>query len=863
MSRFESVAARPFMGISGLLFFYRDRLREQAVEELLAGFGIAVAVALLFAVTVASQSVGSSAEEVNRALIGPATLQLRSRGPEGLPESLLGRVEALKGVEHAAPLLEENATMVARDGSSVLVNVAGADISVAALDGLIHTLPIATLESGGMGLSRASAEALGLSRTRGDSPEPTVSLALRGQTIRLRVNDVLGPEAFGALSQARVAVMPLERLQALAGLPRRLTRILVQSAPGQETRVRAGLASLAAGRLTVAPGNQDVQLLHEALHPSEQASLFFAAISALLGVLLTFNAYLLTVPERRRAIADLRLRGVRATAIMQIVLFQALCLGVIATAVGLVVGYGLSIEVFAQKPTYLASGFTLGSSTTVGSTPLLVAGVGGVLATCLASIVLLPDLRRGRAANAVYLEDGEPGNALGSRPAITFALLAIALVIIRAAANALWPNLALAWSAMLALAAVLCVPFLFACVLGLGEMITHRFQAHLKLLPLALESLRETTLRSLALVATGAAALFGAVALGGARDDLLRGISGFATHYTHEADIWVFTPHDNQSVTAFSAERQEQLIARLRGVRTITTSSGGLFDIGTRRVWLLAWPSTSPLSFVDGQLIEGRRSTAVARLRSGGWVTVSQQLAAEHHVGVGEQLTLPTPSGEAAFRIAALTTNFGWTPGAIVLSRADYMRAWQTTQATALAVGVKPGVDPELVRREIVRALGSHNGLEVLLARAREAKMIASAHEGLSQLGTISTLLVLASILAMAAALASAIWQRRRSLAILKLSGVKSSRLRGLLLLEASLMLSVGTVAGAGWGRYGQVALDGYLTSTTGFPVERLGASASWRPLEVLVVVFVVSLAVAAIPAWLTSRVSPNVALEA
>ncbi|HTW40732.1 MAG TPA: FtsX-like permease family protein [Solirubrobacteraceae bacterium] len=860
MSRFESVAARPFMGISGLLFFYRERLRQQAVEELLAGFGIAVAVALLFAVTVASQSVASSAEEVNRALVGPANLQLRARGPEGLSEALLGRVEALKGVAHAAPLLEENATIRAGSGASVSVNLAGADVSVAALDGLIHTLPIATLEGGGVGLSRASAEALGLARTHGDLPDPAVSLALRGQTTQLRVNAVLGPESFGALSQARVAVMPLERLQALAGLHGRLSRILVQSAPGAEIRARSELERLAAGRLTVAPANQDVQLLHEALHPSEQASLFFAAISALLGFLLTFNAYLLTVPERRRAIADLRLRGVRSTAIMQMVLFQAFCLGVIATVVGLLVGYGLSVDVFAQKPSYLTNGFTLGTSTVVGTTPLLVAGVGGVLATCLASGVLLLDLRRGRAANAMYLEDGEPGNALGSRPAITLAVIAGALVIIRAEANSLWPSLALAWSAMLALAAVLCVPLLFACVLGLGEGLVQRFHARLRLLPLALESLRETTLRALALVATGAAALFGAVALGGARDDLLRGIGGFATHYAREGDIWVFTPHDNQAVLAFPPQRQQQLIARLPGVRTITTASGGLFDVGTRRVWLLAWPSNSPLSFLDGQIIDGQHSTVLARLRSGDWATVSQQLAGEHHVGVGDQITLPTPSGAVAFRIAALTTNFGWSPGAIVLGSAEYARAWQTTQATALAVGLQPGADPERVRREVARALGSHNGLEVLLASSREANMIGSAHEGLSQLGTISTLLVLASILAMAAALASAIWQRRRSLAVLRLSGVRSSRLRSLLLLESSLMLGVGAVAGAGWGLYGQVALDGYLTSTTGFPVERLGASL--RPLEVLVVVFVVSLAVAAIPAWLTSRVSPRVALE-
>lgn len=848
------------MGISGLLFFYRDRLREQAVEELFAGFGIAVAVALLFAVTVASQSIGGSAEEVNRALIGPATLQLRSRGPEGLPESLLGRVEAIKGVEHTAPVLEESATILAGSGASVPVNLAGADVSLAALDGLVHTLPIATLQSGGVGLSRASAEALGLPRTRAASPELTVSLELRGQATRLRVNDVLGPETFGALSQAHVAVMPLERLQALAGLPGRLTRIIVQSAPGEEAHVRSELTSLAAGRLTVAAASQDVQLLHEALRPSEQASLFFAAISALLGFLLTFNAFLLTVPERRRVIADLRLRGVRSTAIMQMVLFQALCLGAAATAVGLLVGYALSVDVFAQKPSYLASGFTLGSSTLVGTTPLLVAGAGGLLATCLASIVPLLDLRRGRAANAVYLEDGEPGNALASRPAITLALLAVALVIVRAMANSLWPSLALAWSAILALAAVLCVPALFMGVLRLGETIARRFQAHLKLLPLALESLRETTLRALALVATGAAALFGAVALGGARDDLLRGIGGFATHYAHEGDIWVFTPHDNQSVTAFRPEPQTQLIARLPGVQAVTASSGGLLDIGTRRVWILAWPSTSQLSFLDGQIIKGRRSTAVARLRSGEWATVSQQLAAEHHVGIGGKITLPTPSAEVTFRIAALTTNFGWSPGAIVLSSSAYARAWQTTQATALLVSVQPRVSSVAVRSEVERALGPKNGLEVLLARSRETKMIGSAHEGLSQLGTISTLLVLASILAMAAALASAIWQRRRSLAVLKLSGVRPHRLRSLLMLESAVMLGVGTVTGAAWGLYGQVALDGYLTSTTGFPVERL--SASWRPLEVLVVVFVVSLAVAAIAAWLTSRVSPRVALE-
>jgi putative ABC transport system permease protein len=849
------------MRLSGLLFFYRERLREQAIEELFAGLGIAVAVALLFSVVVASQSITSSAGEVNRALVGAASLQLRARGPEGFDERMLGRVESLGGVTHAAPLLEQAATVVTAGGASVPVDLAGTDVSLAVLDGLVHTLPVSALSDRGLGLSKASAEALGISRIDAQSTSgPGVLLKLDGRTTAQSVTAVLGPETFGALSQARVAVMPLEHLQALAGLPHRLTRILVQAQPGQTARVRAELTGLAAGRLTVAPADQDVSLLHQALKPSEQASIFFAVISALLGFLLAFNAFLLTVPERRKAIADLRLRGVSSTAIVQMVLFQALCLGVAATLLGLLAGYGLSLGVLAQTPDYLAKGFTLGSSTSIGTTPLLVAGLGGIGATCVASILPLLDLRRSHAADAVYLEAGELGHALDGRVARGLALAAVVLVVVRIVANSAWPSLALAWCALLALAAVMCVPLLFRAMLYVSEAATRRFQTRLKLLPLALESLRATTLRSLALMATGAAALFGAVALGGARNDLVRGIGGFATHYSREADIWVVTPNDNQSVSAFSPDDRERRIAGLPGVRGVDALSGGLLDIGNRRVWVLAWPSDSRLELLDGQLTKGNLTTAVTRLRTGGWATVSQQLAAEHNVRVGGTLTLPTPTGAVNVRVAALTTNFGWPPGAVLLNTTDYAHAWGTTQLTALAVKTRLGINPQMVRGEIERALGPHNGLEVLTARSREAKINSSAREGLSQLATISTLLVLASILAMAAALASSIWQRRTSLAELKLSGVQPPRLRSLLLLESALMLSVGAVAGAAWGIYGQIALDGYLKTTTGFPVTRLGESV--RPVEVLAFVIIATLLISALPIRFAAHVSESLALE-
>ena len=129
--------------------------------------------------------------------------------------------------------------------------------------------------------------------------------------------------------------------------------------------MRRELQALAGGRLKVAAADQDVALLRQALRPSNQASGFFAAIGALLGFLLAFNAMLLTVPERRQAIADLRLVGTRRSAIVQMVVFQALCLGVAASLVGLLGGYALSRCVFHQSTGYLAEAFTLGTRTVV------------------------------------------------------------------------------------------------------------------------------------------------------------------------------------------------------------------------------------------------------------------------------------------------------------------------------------------------------------------------------------------------------------------------------------------------------------------------------------------------------------------
>ena len=848
---------RALMRPYALIYLYRRRLRAHAAQELLAGIGVAIAVALLFAALVAQSSIAGSSREVIQAVVGPASLQLRARGEDGFSQALLTRVEALPGVKQAAPLLEQSATVIAPNGRHVTVQLAGTDVALATLDGLARTLPLGALSPGGIGLSRTSAQALGIAGS--GAGVGGVTLQMRGRASTLRVSAVLGPEAAGALSRALVAVMPLKRMQQLAGLEGRVSRILVQTEPGKQREVRGELRRLAGTTLTVAPADQDVTQLQQALRPSDLASEVFAAIGVLLGLLLAFNALLLTVPERRQAIADLRLTGIKRSAVVQMVLFQALCLGLAGTAVGLIVGYALSTGVFHQPTGYLAEAFTLSTGTVVGATPLLVASLGGVLATCLASAIPLLDLRRGRARDAVYREDGAPGNALypgTQRWLFAAAVLLVALASVLLASD---PSAAIASCALLAAATVRAVPLTCATVLAAGATLAERYQ-RLTALPVALASLRASTVRSLALAATGAVALFGSVALGGSRDDLLRGISTFARSYVADAQIWVTNPGDNQATDDFVPDAHQAAIARLPAVASVRAFHGGFLTLGGRRVWIIARPPGAARQVLSSQILDGSAPVALARLGEGGWIAVSQQIASEHHTGVGGTLTLPTPTGQIHYRIAATTTNLAWPPGVIFMSTADYARAWSSAAPSALGITLRPGANPALARSAIVAALGPATGLEVSLASARAARIDALAGEGLGQLGEISTLLLIAAVGAMAAALLSSVWQRRASLASLRLLGVKPRRLRLILALEAALMLAAGCLTGAVVGVYGQLVLDGYLRHVTGFPVARIATGA--RPFEIFALVLLAAFAIVAVPGWLASRVPPALALE-
>jgi putative ABC transport system permease protein len=195
-----------------------------------------------------------------------------------------------------------------------------------------------------------------------------------------------------------------------------------------------------------------------------------------------------------------------------------------------------------------------------------------------------------------------------------------------------------------------------------------------------------------------------------------------------------------------------------------------------------------------------------------------------------------------------------------MLNADDYARAWGSADPSALQVDLRPGVSPQAGLREARSALGARSGLEVQTAGQREQDFRDTGRQGLSRLTQISALVLIATVLAMAATMGAMIWQRRPRLASMKVDGFNQGVLWRALLWETGLLLGAGCSLGAVFGLYGQLLLSRALETVTGFPVAFspgfLIAIASFA------LVTATAMLIVAVPGGVATRVRPAVSLR-
>jgi putative ABC transport system permease protein len=834
------------MRLSNIAHLYVVRLKARVVlvQELFAVLGIAVGVALLFASQVASTSLNGSVAQLASGVVGQSTYQLKARSPRGFSESLVGEVQSLQGVRAAVPVLETQASLTGPHGSQSVDLIATKPGDVRLTGRLLRHISAEQLTHGHvLALPAPIANRVGV------GPLEVVKLQVGARVVHALVGIELSARSIGPLVDSPIALAPLAYAQKLTKMEGRITRLLVETRSGENRQVHAGLVRLAAGHLNVESADYEATLFNQAAAPVDQSTQTFAAICALVGFMFAYCSMLLTADMRRGLIRELRRSGATRWGIVKTLLFDAFVLAVIASIVGLALGDVLSALAFSAPPGFLSFAFPIGAQRIITLESVLIAVGGGTLAACAGVLTPMLDMQRRSR------RDDVGRNFTSSRR--TVGMLAGGCVCLGLATVILFvePQSAVVGIVALIVALLLLLPLLLDLIVSGFAILQRHLGTGATTLAIIELSSPKTRTRSIAVAATAAVAVFGSVTIQGARTNLQGGLNRSFHGIASVSDLWVApTGSQNLFATIPFPGIPTSTLAHLSGVQSVRPYRGGFLEYGGRRIWVFAPPTTARSPIPESQLVTGSLALADARLRARGWAVISKTLATQHHLHIGQSFTLPSPR-ETVFRIAALTTNLGWPPGAIILNGEDYAQAWESTDPGAYNVMVAAGTSPTAVRKEIQAVLGPMSGLTVETARQREEAQQASSRQGLGRLTQIAILVLVAGVLATATVIGATIWQRRRRFARMKVQGYDRRTLWLALSCESALLIGAGCLIGACLGVYGQLLLSQALMAVTGFPIvlsaNALTASGSF------VAVTVVAAACTAIPGYRAASVAP------
>jgi putative ABC transport system permease protein len=837
------------MKLSGIRYIYEARLGAKAVlvQEGFAIVGIAIGVALLFGSQIASTSLTRSVAQLNTQLVGSAQLQLDARGPEGFGQGLLEEVRHVPGVEVALPILERQVNVIGRSGERS-VDLIGIDPNSVRASGPL----LRRFSSGQLVMLRAIALPEPLAREIGAGPLLPIKVEIGARVSETLVGATLQEADIGGLVHSPIAVSSIGYVQRLAGARGEISRIFVRYAPAHGVQVHAALSGLAArANLNLESSKFDTRLFAVAVAPESKSEELFSAISAVVGFMFALNAMLITVPSRRKLIEDIRPHGATRWMTVQILLLDAAVIGMLACGLGLVLGDILSIAAFRSTPGYLSFAFPVGDARIVTWDSVGIAVVAGMAAAVVGVLWPLREI----LARPLQPRAGvvEPRCIwAGARAATGVACLALTTFTLVADTRA-----AIVGNVALVAGLVCLLPFLFDLLVALFERASRVLNGISG--GLAVIELRtpQTRVRSLAIATTAAIAVFGIVEFQGTQANLKNGLDASARDLSSSANIWV-TPSGNSSLlatVAFHPTAATAALARVPGVSRVGAYRGSFLDWADRRLWVIAPPGSAEHPIPSSQLLDGNLDLASARIRQGGWAALSQALAAERHLHVGQEFTLPSPRPRR-LRVAALITNLGWPPGAIIVSSSDYSRAWGSSEPSAYQIQTTPGTPATTVRNRLRRVLAAGSGLMVETVREREQHRYALAAQGLTRLTQIRLLVLIATILAVVGAMGSMIMQRRGRVAFNKCHGYREGVLWRALLCESVVLLVAGCLIGATFGLYAQLLGSHFLATVTGFPIvfdiEGLAAISSFM------MVSLTAIAVLAIPGFVVVRVPPS-----
>lgn len=460
----------------------------------------------------------------------------------------------------------------------------------------------------------------------------------------------------------------------------RITRFLLDPEASVD---RASLQAIAGDdlRLVEAGAETDLQRLTASFHLNLTA---FGLLSFLVGLFIVHSAAGLTFEQRLPMLRTLRACGVSTLELVVVLVGELVLLALLAGVGGVVVGYVIASALLPDVAASLRGLYGASVPGQLAITPqwwlaalaMSVAGALAAAANALLKVLRLP-----------LLVSAQPYAWQSAQHRwLIWQGVCAGLVVAAAAGALLFGTGLIAGFAVLAgilLGAALLLPVVLGLILRAGEGWMRR--------PLALwawaDSRQQLSGLSLALMA-----LLLALAVNVGVGTM---VGSFSTTFYRWLDgrlaseIYVAARSDAQAAEIEAWLRQRpDVTAVLRSARAETRlgdETVELFGLADHATYRDVWP-----------LLQSSRNAWDA-LRDGQGVLVSEQLGRKLAIKLGDEIRIPTPSGEWRAIVEALYADYGNPKGQVVVNADQFARRFPDLERSRFGVRAAPASIPELM----------------------------------------------------------------------------------------------------------------------------------------------------------------------
>ncbi len=776
-------------------------LRKHAVRSFLTVVGIVLGVAVFVAMHTANQAVFFAFERTVDRIAGAAQLQITS-GEAGFPEDVLERVQAVREVQVAVPVIEAPAgTNLPGQGNILILGVdMTGDRSLRDYD----------LESG----EEAVIDDPLVFLAQPDSIIVTREFAARnGLAVGspLTLSTMMGNKAFkvrgimrsGGLTSAfggNLAVMDIYAAQQVFGRGRRFDRVDVKL--DENTPVDAGRtairSSLGVGFEVEPPASRGQQL--ESTLAVYAISMNVSSVFALfIGMFIIYNSFSIAVTQRRSEIGILRALGAPRRQIRNLFLIESASSGLLGSVAGIALGILMARGMVGSISTMLEGIYGVAErAEEVSADPRLLGSAVaiGVVTSMIAA--WLPARSASRVDPVQALQKGKyqvlTAGENRARRLAAAALMAVALML-------LWVGTSIWFYAgyvSVIVAALLLVPTISLWFARALRPVLKRLRPVEG--ALAADSLIQSPRRTSGAVAALMLSLGQVIGLGGVGRESYNSIVDWLDTALNP-DLFV---SGSQNLSDRTFRFPYTLAAKISGV-------GGVAEVQPVRSLRVNVGGTPVLLIaVDIASFErrARRATVAedsrgmyALAKGGHGVIVSDNFARLQRQTLGDIVEVPSPGGSVRLPIVGIVMDWSDQQGAVLLERSVYEKYWQDDTVNVFRVYVTPGVDPMVVRERLLEQLSPDQPRLLVLTNAEVRRWVLQLTDQWLQLTNSQVFIaVIVAILGIVNTLTVSIIDRKRELGVLRAVGGFRHQIRQTVWMEAVAIGLVGLALGVLFG---------------------------------------------------------------